>query len=285
MNHLFLRAFFCLPFIYFSFAFDKKQYLNQLLENKAQQNKRKSQPSHHEEIRPRGASESGDVALFEKRIFSLDKQKIFFILFDLKEKKRLFYQIPSYQTFQKRKEFLNYFRANYQYNEGRIITRNRNRGNQYVTSRGVTYKSLVKKDKYGYYYTQVLEWREEERKLIARYPLPLKIINEPTISSFYVFDNESGFAIKIKFETLNEDNKIIQFREDVLCFNEQFNSQLNSQLNFKPLPILKVESAYQLTAEQKKTHYLTDVNYDFKGRILFYKDYYLDGRFILRKTN
>ena len=213
--------------------FDKEKYFKHSLflreVNREKSSRSHTQSIYREEIRPRGASYDGRYTLFEKRI-SFGNTNIFFILFDLKKKSRFIYEVPGYNVYEKRKKMLSFFENRYQYNEGQLIRRHFDQDRYYVSPRGGVYKYAVKKNKYQIYYIDVTQLGEE-RRLLARYSLPLQTVSRPKVGPVYVFDRGRGFSIHIKYQKSSHQNsprQHTQFKEDILCFNDQFRDGINN---------------------------------------------------------
>ena len=293
-------------------AFDREKYVEQLLLEKEllqRQNRQQTKTilTHGEEIRPRGASDDGQFALFEKRITYGNNITILFFLFDLKNKKRLIYQVPAYQVYKKRKELLKHFKQLYQYQEGNITARDfeeslkpleshkqeplaykkqsrpaiesrqtmgslqPRESRRYSTPRGEVYGFFVKQDLQQNHFVEVVVFVGDDRILLARYPLDIEIIKNPTIAALYAFAEGRGVAIKITYQTLDND-KVLSFKEDLLCFNKHLNFEEKQHL-------LKIENAYALSSKQATTLYLTDEIFDIKRKRQEHRFYYLNGQF------
>ena len=248
-------------------SFDKSEFLDRLSRERDKEALLEARKEKgYSEIRPRGSSDNGEVAIFEKRIYR-GHVKIFFYLFLLSEKKRKVYEIPSLR---RRREFLDTLEKRYGYREASIVRIAITPDGRIESPSGVKYLCFIEteKGKPLCLWVSHLEREGEDRVVLVNYPLETGAVS-PRIETAYAFEG-GGLGIKLRYQRRNE-NRLI-YREDIICFRESSEEEGEKRR-------VSIEDEFHLSLDQSRIHFLTDQFFDIFQRLFLTRTYFLDGHY------
>ncbi|HMA99668.1 MAG TPA: hypothetical protein VKS21_01650, partial [Spirochaetota bacterium] len=248
----------------------RKKLLDELLFKRRQKlAKQQNKPRFFKEtrIRPRGAGIKGRYLLFEKRLYH-KIFKLYFIVYDNKNKSRTFYKVRSYED---RKDYLqniiSELRQKTDYKADAVTKVKTVDNSFFITASQLRYHYLFLKKK-NCYNLMIYRNIDNDRVVLLNYSLVGNFLDTPQIVTAYDYFN-GGSGVKLGYRKYLDNNKI-EYVEDVICFNEKV--QLKNTYAY-----VRIKEGFKIDRQQGENRFLTDIFIAYNGNKLFNKNYFING--------